>query len=81
MIPDAIAETAPRRGYEEVEGADPKLMYLHCHCGQIIKKRRDSFVPGLHVVICLACNNCSTELTRLDGEHVVKTAADHRPAA
>lgn len=80
MTPDAIAETAPRRSYQEVEGTDSDRIYLRCQCGQIIKKRRDSFLPGLHIVICLACNNCSTELVQLDGEHVVQTAADHRAA-
>jgi hypothetical protein len=45
--------------YHEVEGDDPAKVYLACRCGQRIKKRRDSFTPNLHVVICLACNNCS----------------------
>jgi hypothetical protein len=74
--PDAIAETAPKRAYEEVEGDDAARIYLRCHCGQVIKKRRDSYVPGLHVVICLACNNCSTEAHLLSGEHVEQKAAD-----
>jgi hypothetical protein len=65
---DKLAETAPRKPYQEVEGDDESKIYLVCHCGQRIKKRRDSFIRNLHVVICLACNNCSTEVKPIPAE-------------
>lgn len=77
---DEIAETAPRKGYVEVEGKDSERIYLKCQCGQIIKKRRDSFIPGLHVAICLACHNISTEVELLGGEHVEQKPSDAKSA-
>ena len=75
---DAIAETAPKRDYHEVEGRDDARFYFRCHCGQVIKRRRDSFVPGLHVVICLACNNFSTTIVMLNGKEMEQKASDHK---
>jgi hypothetical protein len=72
--PDAIAETAPKRPYAEIEGDDPARIYLHCQCGQVIKKRRDSFIPNMHVVICLACNNFSTTVQEIEQPALVKSA-------
>jgi hypothetical protein len=43
---------------------------LECpQCKNIIKKRRDSFVPGLHQVICVKCDHESTAVDLLTGEH------------
>ena len=51
---------------------------LLCRCGHFIARRRDSFLPGTHVIICLQCGNISTEVERLDGTTVAVTAASHR---
>lgn len=67
-------------GYEEVE-TRPELIALQCHCGQVIKHRRDSFLPGMHVTTCLACGNISTEVKLIDGETVAVTAESHRDGA
>lgn len=68
---DQLAIEAPHEGYVEIEPPTRTSQYfrLRCQCGHVIKKRKDSFVPGLHVVICLVCGNNSTEVTMLDGEH------------
>ena len=63
--------------YTEVEGPSDQIR-LRCECGQIIKKRRDSFLPGAHVAICLACGNTSSEIELISGETVEITAASHR---
>jgi hypothetical protein len=75
---DQLAVGSTHEGYAEVEGNEDGYVRLKCQCGQVVKKRRDAFVPGLHVVICLACGNNSTEVTMLDGEHRSVSAEDHR---
>lgn len=70
-----IAQEAPREGYAEVEGPEDQIR-LRCQCGNIIKKRRDSFLPGSHVAVCLVCHNQSTEVTLLTGEHREVSNAD-----
>lgn len=69
---------ATKMAYKEVESNSPSSMRLRCHCGQIIKKRKDSFTPGLHVTICLACSNVSPDVVLLSGEMREPTNADHR---
>lgn len=69
-----------KHSYTEVQ-TRPELIALRCHCGQIIKKRRDSFLPGMHVAICLACGNISSEIVLLDGATVAVTAESHRDGA
>jgi hypothetical protein len=71
---------ATKHPYNEVEARE-ELIALQCRCGHVIKKRRDTFQPGLHVVICLACSNCSTEIEMMSGEHVEVTAESHRDGA
>ena len=75
---DALAETPPKKGYQEVEGTDELRFYFLCHCGQRIKRRRDAFMPGLHVLICLACHNISTDIKMLSGEEVGQRPTDHK---
>jgi hypothetical protein len=72
---------ATKMRFEEIEGGPPEQMRLKCHCGNVIKKRRDAFLPGAHVVICLACSNTSSEVTLLSGETRAVTAASHRSPA
>jgi len=69
---------ATKKAYAEIEGEKPETIYMKCCCGQVIRKRRDAFLPGLHVVICLACSNCSSEVELLSGETVKVTADAHR---
>ena len=69
-----------KRPYEEVE-TRPELIALKCHCGQVIKRVRDQFQPGLHVVICLACGNVSTEIQLRDGATVAVSSESHRDGA
>lgn len=53
-------------------------MVLACACGNLITRRRDAFLPGTHVVICLKCHNVSTEVQFLDGHTVAVTAESHQ---
>lgn len=72
---------ATKVAYTEVESDHTDEIRLKCHCGHVIKKRRDAFAPGLHTVICLACSNVSCEVVLATGEHVETTDADHASAA
>lgn len=65
-------------GFMEVEGTDASMIYMRCECGHVIKKRHDSFLPGAHVIVCLACNEASSEVEMLSGETRMVTAASHR---
>lgn len=71
---------ATKHPYTEVE-TRPELIAVQCHCGQVIKKRRDTFQSGLHVIICLACSNVSSEVQLLDGKTVAVTAESHQDGA
>lgn len=71
---------ATKHPYTEVE-TRPELIAVQCHCGQVIKNRRDSFRTGLHVIICLACSNVSSEIELLSGETVAVTPESHRDGA
>jgi archaellum component FlaF (FlaF/FlaG flagellin family) len=73
----AEGKAATKNGYTEVEGPEDQIRLL-CDCGQVIKKRRDSFLPGTHTCICLACGNTSSTVKLLSGEQVEITAATHR---
>jgi len=68
-------------GFLEVETQDPSLAAFQCQCGQVIKKRKDAFVPGLHVLICLACGDRSSEIQLMSGEVKAVTAESHRDGA
>ena len=69
-------------GFVEVEAQDPSYVSVRCDgCGQVIKKRRDAFMPGLHQIICLACGNRDSEITLLSGERKALTAESHRDGA
>jgi hypothetical protein len=71
---------ATKHPYTEVE-TRPELIAVQCRCGQVIKNMRDRFQPGLHVVICLACSNVSSEIELLSGEKVAVSAESHRDGA
>ena len=64
--------------YQEIANINRNEISLLCRCGNFISRRRDSFLPGTHVVICLQCGNISTEVERLDGTTVSVTPASHR---
>jgi hypothetical protein len=72
---------ATKYPYKEVEARIPELIAVQCRCGHVIKQLRDRFQPGLHVVICLACSNTSSEIELLSGERVAVTAESHRDGA
>lgn len=63
--------------YQEIEGPEDQ-MRLRCVCGHVIKKRRDSFLPGAHVAICTVCGNISSVVKLLSGEKMEITSAAHR---
>ena len=52
--------------FREVIGTEAEVRYRCDDCGHIIKKRRDSFLPGAHMLICAQCGNSSSEITLLE---------------
>lgn len=66
-------------GFTQMESEDSAVFKMRCNdCNQQIKRRSDSFVPGLHATICLACGQTSSAIDLLDGNKVMVTAESHR---
>lgn len=64
--------------FHEVESRNSDLFAFQCSCGHVIKKRRDSFLPGSHQMICIMCGHTSSEMELLTGAVVEQSDADHR---
>jgi uncharacterized Zn finger protein len=65
--------------FTEVESSDQTKIALRCpECENVIKKRRDSFLVGLHVAFCALCGHSSSAIDTLEGEHVEVTADAHK---
>jgi hypothetical protein len=56
--------------YVEVECRDESLIAIQCVCGHVIKKRKDSFIPGGHQAICTICGYTDSEIKMQSGETV-----------
>lgn len=65
--------------FREVEGDNAECMSLLCPaCGNVIKKRRDSFLPGAHMVICILCHTTSPDIELLDGQVIQRKPDDYK---
>lgn len=69
-----------KEAYSEVEGPEDQIR-LRCQCGHVIKRRRDSFLPGTHVAICTVCGNQSSAVVLLTGETRAITAESYQSPA
>jgi len=61
--------------FTQVEGKHDEVRLRCDGCGHVVKKRDDSFVPGLHVVHCLGCGDKTDVVVLLSGE-----VREHAPA-
>jgi predicted RNA-binding Zn-ribbon protein involved in translation (DUF1610 family) len=63
--------------YQEVETENEKLMALTCpDCQNVIKQRKDTFLPGAHMVICVLCGFTSADVNLVNGEERRRKAQD-----
>jgi hypothetical protein len=75
----SLSRPRSKNPYRIVASPDvERILALACDCGEIIHKRVDSFLVGMHVAICLRCDNQSTEVVTPDGRHHKVTAEDHQ---
>jgi predicted RNA-binding Zn-ribbon protein involved in translation (DUF1610 family) len=56
--------------FRELEANEGELRFSCPDCGHAIKKRKDSFLPGAHMLICAECGRKGSEIEQLDGELV-----------
>jgi predicted RNA-binding Zn-ribbon protein involved in translation (DUF1610 family) len=56
--------------FREIAGDESTVRYSCGGCGNRVKKRRDSFLPGAHMIICAQCGNSDSEIATLSGETV-----------
>jgi hypothetical protein len=66
-------EQRTTEAFKQVEGGRedltfPEMLRFQCPCGHVIKKRKDSFLPGAHMLTCTVCHNSSSEIHMLNGE-------------
>lgn len=61
--------------FTEIEAQEGDTRLKCDECGHVVKKRTDSFVPGLHVIHCLGCGTKSDVAVLLSGE-----VREHAPA-
>lgn len=65
--------------YTEVETENQDCFALRCpDCNNVIKKRKDSFIPGGHMLICVLCNHVGSAVDLMDGTHREIGAKDHK---
>lgn len=75
---DAVARKVE---FSWVEGVGPdmhKFIHLRCPNGHVVTKRRDGFLPGGHVAICIECSASSSKVRMLNGEILEIGNAAHR---
>lgn len=53
--------------FNEVEGDHSSEFHFQCDCGHVIRKRKDSFLVGAHMLTCSVCGNSSSVIILLDG--------------